>query len=110
MAKALNFNNIKKRYFTVTLADEKETTLMICTPTKAIMDEFISMKDSLGSEDMGEDAIDALYELCTKIMNRNKGGIKIAKKDLEEMFDFEDIILFIRSYTEFINELTNSKN
>ena len=110
MAKALNFNNIKKRYFTVTLADEKETTLMICTPTKAIMDEFISMKDSLGSEDMAEDAIDELYELCTKIMNRNKGGIKIAKKDLEEMFDFEDIILFIRSYTEFINELTNSKN
>lgn len=110
MAKALNFNNIKKRYFTVTLADENETTLMISTPSKSIMDEFISMKDSLGSENMGEDAIDELYELCTKIMNRNKGGIKIAKKDLEDMFDFEDIVLFIRSYTEFINELTNSKN
>ena len=110
MAKALNFNKIKKNYFTVTLADEKETTLMICTPTKAIMDEFISMKDSLNAENMGDDAIDALYELCTKIMNRNKGGIKIAKKDIEEMFDFMDIIVFIQGYTEFINELTNSKN
>lgn len=110
MAKSLNFNKVKKNYFTVTLADENETTLMICTPTKAIMDEFISMKDSLSAENMGENAIDELYELCTKIMNRNKGGIKIARKDLEEMFDFEDIILFIRSYTEFINELSNSKN
>ena len=110
MAKSLNFNKIKKNYFTVTLADESETTLMICTPTKALMDEFISMKDSLGSEDMAEDAIDELYDLCTKIMNRNKGGIKISKKDLEEIFDFEDIVLFIKAYTEFISELTNSKN
>ena len=110
MAKSLDFNKIKKRYLTVTLADENETTLMICTPTKAIMDEFIGMKDSLSAENMGDDAIDELYEICTKIMNRNKGGIKIAKKDLEEMFDFEDIILFIRSYTDFISELTNSKN
>jgi hypothetical protein len=82
---------------------------MICTPTKAIMDEFISMKDSLDTE-MSDDAIDTLYELCTKIMNRNKGGITVAKKDVEEMFDFMDIILFIQGYTEFINEVVNSKN
>ena len=110
MAKSLNFNKIKKNYFTVTLADEKETTLMICTPTKEIMDEFIALKDSLDDEKMEKDAITELYELCTKIINRNKGGIKITRKELEAMFDFEDIILFIRAYTEFINELTNSKN
>lgn len=110
MAKTLNFNNLKKRYFTVTLADEKETTLMISTPTKEIMDEFIALKDSLTAENMGEDAIDELYGLCAKIMSRNKGGIKITQKELSQMFDFEDVIIFIRSYTEFINELTNSKN
>lgn len=108
MAKSLNFKNTKKVYFNVTLPDD--TTLMICTPTKAIMDEFISMKDSLESEEMDETAIDTLYDLCTKIMNRNKAGIKIAKKDLEEMFDFMDVILFIQGYTEFINEVVNSKN
>lgn len=108
MAKSLDFNKVKKRYFTVTLPDE--TTLMIVTPTKEIMDEFINMKDSLKAENMGDDAIDELYELCTKIMNRNKGGIEITKKVLEKMLDFEDIILFIRSYTEFISELANSKN
>lgn len=110
MAKSLDFNKIKKRYFTVTLADDQNTTLMICTPTKEIMDEFISMKDSLSAENMGDDAIDELYALCAKIMSRNKGGIKITQKELASLFDFEDVILFIRSYTEFINELTNSKN
>ena len=60
MAKPLDFNKIKKRYFTVILADEKNTTLMISTPTKEIMDEFIGMKDSLDAEDMGDDAIDSL--------------------------------------------------
>lgn len=110
MAKSLDFNKIKKRYFTVTLADDQNTTLMICTPTKEIMDEFISMKDSLTAETIGDDAIGELYELCAKIMSRNKGGIKITKKDLESLFDFEDVIIFIKSYTDFINELTDSKN
>lgn len=110
MAKALDFNKIKKRYFTVTLADENNTTLMISTPTKEIMDEFIGMKDSLNAETLGDDAIDMLYELCAKIMSRNKGGIKISQNDLVKIFDFEDIIVFIQAYTDFINELTNSKN
>lgn len=110
MAKSLNFKNVRKPYFTVTLPDDNGTTLMIGTPTKEIMDEFISLKDSLGSENMDETAIDTLYDVCTKIMNRNKGGIKIARKDLEEIFDFMDIILFIQGYTEFINEVVNSKN
>ena len=110
MAKSLNFNKVKKNYFTVTLADEKETTLMICTPTKAIMDEFISMKDSLDAENMGEDVIDSLYELCTKIMSRNKTGRVITMKIVQDLFDFEDIIIFIRAYTEFINEVSSAKN
>ena len=110
MAKSLDFNKIKKRFFTVTLADEKNTTLLISTPTKEIMDEFISMKDSLTAEAMGDDAIGELYELCAKIMSRNKGGIKISKKDLESLFDFEDVIVFIQGYTSFINDLTSTKN
>lgn len=110
MAKPLDFNKIKKRYFTVTLPDEKNTTLMISTPTKAIMDEFIGMKDSLSAEAMGDNAIDELYGLCAKIMSRNKGGIKVTKEALVSLLDFEDIILFIKAYTDFISELTNSKN
>ena len=110
MAKSLDFRNIKKSYFTVTLPDEDNTTLMICPPTKAIMDEFISLKDMLSTENLGDDTIDTIYELCTQIMNRNKGGVKLSKQYLEEIFDFTDIIVFIQGYTAFITEMTSSKN
>lgn len=110
MARSLNFNNVKKRYFTVTLPNENKTTLLICTPTKEIMDELVSMNDSLTSSAVQTDVTDELYEICTKIMNHNKGDVKVAKKDIEKLLDFEDIILFIESYTEFINEIVNSKN
>ena len=110
MAHTLNFNNVKKRYFTVTLADASKTTLLISTPTKEIMDELVSMNDSLTATAVQKEVTDDLYEICTKIMNHNKGGIKVAKKDIEKMLDFEDIILFIESYTEFINEVVSLKN
>lgn len=110
MSKTLNFNQIKKQYFTVTLPNDEATTLMICTPTKAIMDEFISMQDNLSADSMGTGAIDELYSLCAKIMSRNKGGIKITADKLVKILDFEDIIVFIRGYTDFISEVTNSKN
>ena len=110
MSKALNFNNLKKRYLTVTLPDEKETTLLVTTPTKAVLDQLIAMKDSLGDDDMNEDALEDLYDICAKILSRNKAGHIIRKEELENMFDFEDIIILVREYTNFINEVTSSKN
>lgn len=110
MAKALNFAKVKKNYFTVTLPDEKETTLLICIPTKGVMDEILSLKDDLTLENMDADVIDELYELCVKIMNNNKGGIVVTKSALEESLDFMDIVMFIQCYTEFINEQISLKN
>lgn len=110
MAKTLDFKALKKQYMTVKLADEKNTTLLITTPTKAVLDSFLSMKDYLSEENVKDEAINELYEIVTKIMNHNKGGIKLSKKEIEEMFDFEDITIFIRAYTDFISEVTGSKN
>ena len=83
---------------------------MITTPTKSVLDSFVSIKDELTDENMSEEAIDELYSLCTKIMNRNKTGVVITKEKLHSLFDFEDIIVFIRAYSDFISEVTNSKN
>ncbi len=110
MANTLDFNTLKKRYFTVTLADEENTKLMISTPTKSVLDSFINMSNSLTEENFGDEAIDELYDIVAKIMSRNKTGKHISKEKVEECFDFEDVILFIRAYTEFISEVTNSKN
>ena len=113
MAKSLNFNNVKKQFLTITLADEKCTTLMICTPTKAIMDDLIVLQESMTAVNNNEtntEAVDDLYEACARVMSRNKAGVKITKEFLANIFDFEDIILFFNAYMEFIDEVIGSKN
>ena len=110
MSKTLNFNNLKKRYLTVTLPDEKQSVLMIGTPTKAIFDELLNMKDALEGESVTDDAINDLYAICAKIMSRNKTGRVITMETVQDLFDFEDIIIFVRAYTEFINEVSSAKN
>lgn len=113
MAKPLNFNNVKKKYLTVTLADENNTTLMIGTPTKAVMDDLILLKSSLEAieEDASDsEATDDLFAACAKVMSRNKGGVKISKEYLETIFDFEDIMIFFSAYMDFITEVTGEKN
>lgn len=111
MAKALNFTTLKKKFLPVTvLVPEKgELTLLVTTPKKTVLDAFISMRDMVG-EDMDESVIDDLYDICAKILSNNKAGIEIGKEDIEDMFDYEDITVFIKAYTEFIHEVANSKN
>jgi hypothetical protein len=113
MAKSLNFNNVKKQYLSVTLSDEKETLLMIGTPTKAVMDDLYALRDKLKEVDENDTDIevsDDLYNTCAKVMSRNKGGIKITGDYLADIFDYEDIIIFFNAYTGFIDEVLGSKN
>lgn len=55
MSNVLNFNNVKKSYLTVTLADEKETTIMIGTPTKRVMDNLLILEETFNDADSGSD-------------------------------------------------------
>ena len=112
MAKPLNFNSLKKKYLTVTLPNDNRTVLMIGTPTKAILDEFLSLQDSIEdlSGNMQGETLDLFYDICSKIMSRNKAGIDISREFVSEIFDFEDVIVFIQAYTEFIQEISNAKN
>lgn len=111
MSKTLNYNNVQKRYLTVTFADEKNTTIMVCMPTKGFLREFSAVSeniDNIGSDDFA--SLDELYRICAKAMSRNKAGVKITPEFLDEIFDFEDILIFIDSYTEFITEVAGAKN
>lgn len=113
MAKPLNFNNVKKHFLTVALADEKNTVLMIGTPTKAIMDDLTLLQNSVNSvrdNESNSEAIDDLYSACARVMSRNKAGVKITKEYLMNILDFEDITIFFSAYMDFINEVIASKN
>ena len=98
MSKPLNFNNVKKRYLTVTLADEKQTTVMISAPTKRVLSALIGLKETMteieDTNDISEETLDELYSLTAEIMSHNKGGIKIDEELLEDIFDFDDIMTF----------------
>lgn len=113
MAKVLNFNKVKKNYLPVTFADEKETTIFVGTPTKAIMDDLSVLQanlDEMGEDGTDETGIGELYDACAKIMSRNKTGAKITREFLESVFDFEDIVIFFHAYMDFISEVISSKN
>lgn len=109
----LNFNNIKKQYLTVVLPDEKQTTLLIGSPTKALTSEINTIQSNLemiNNENSDEFTLDELYNACAKVMSRNKAEIKITKKQLEKIFDVEDILIFFTAYVNFVTELANQKN
>lgn len=111
MAKTLNFNNLKKHYLTVELSDEKNTVLMIGTPTKAVMDDLYTLQRTLVSVNEGDiEVTNNLYNTCAKVMSRNKSGIKITGDYLADIFDYEDIIIFFNAYMEFVSEVLSPKN
>ena len=108
---SLNFNNIQKKYLTVILNDENKTTIMVCNPSKKLLNEIISIDAivrNTNESSTGEEEVDALYEVCAKVMSRNKGGIKIEKELLEDIFDIEDIMIFLKTYMEFVSSQTKN--
>lgn len=110
MSKPLDFNKVKKKYLTVTLSDENNTTLMVTTPTKAIMDDLIATQSTIENVADNGDMTGELYDVCAKVLSRNKGGVKITKEYLESVFDFEDITIFLNAYMNFITEVVSGKN
>lgn len=113
MAKALNFKTIKKTYLPVTFDDEKGTTIFVGTPTKAVLNDLVLLQaevESFGDESVDPAALDELFTACAAIMSRNKTGHKITKAFLEKVFDFEDIVIFLHAYTEFVGEVIDRKN
>ena len=109
MAKTLDFTTRKKEFFTVKLDDEKQTVLLIGTPTKNVMQDFLA----LNMEELEDaQAINEIYEVCAKVMSFNKGGIKITSDYLsnECNFDIADIMTFFNAYSDFISEISHAKN
>jgi len=110
----LDFTKLKKEHFKVVLNDENNTVLLITMANKAIINEFIglnaNLKNANTEDDLGGDVIDQMYDIVAKLMSQNKQNIKISKKLVENMFDLEDLILFITEYTNFLGDIANSKN
>lgn len=113
MTRPLNFNNTRKKYLTVVLNDEKNTTLLVGTPTKAIMNELIALQNDLnvmGDGEVNMESVELLYELSATLLSRNKTNTKVTKEELENTLDLEDILTFFTAYMEFIEDVSKGKN
>lgn len=111
--KTLNFNKVKKQYLAVTLADEKNTTILVGTPTKSLLDDFLALKthvESLGKDEVDQETLDDLFEVVSKCMSRNKTGYHVTAEYIANIFDVEDILIFMTAYAEFLDEMTKAKN
>lgn len=110
MAKSFDFNKVKPKTMSVTLTDEKKTTLLVMTPDKRLKDELSSLYEDIEDADE-EDVEEALYELTAKVMSRNKQGIEITSEKLKKLYpDSSYVMAFLDAYVEFIDEIANSKN
>ena len=113
MAKTLDFTTRKKTYLTVKLDDKKKTVLLIGTPNKEVLTEFLGIQERFDAEDEADkETINDLYNVCARVMSFNKGGINITPDYLSKecKFDIEDIMVFFRGYSEFLESVTNVKN
>lgn len=106
----LDFNKNKKKTITIILPDEKKTRLQVLTPTKALLSELSTRLPESKTTIPTDEDLDALYEFCARLMSRNKTATVITGEQLALCLDFEDLIQFLEAYTDFIVELSSSKN
>lgn len=110
---ALDFNNIKKASLEIILNDDKQTKLHLHTPSKKLLTELVEL--SKGLNDITEDNfniedVEQIYNLCSKVISRNRENISISCEKLENIFDMEDIVIFLQAYIEFTTSVQDSKN
>ena len=107
----LDFRKSKKTYLNVTLPDEKETKLAVLQPTKELFTKMIEMSSRVSAVN-GSDlsALDEVYEVCAELISRNKQGVSYTKEQVEKLLDFEDIVLFLNTYSTFVGEIMRGKN
>lgn len=110
MAKTLDFNKFKKNYLTIILPDEEQTKIQVMTPTKQLLTELSTILPEMSGGMPTEEDLNGLYAFCAQLMSRNKAAKVITGEQLAECLDFEDIIAFFETYTDFVNEVASSKN
>lgn len=107
-----NCNKWKNETYKLTLPDTDETVIEISSPTKGSVDRMLRIYSAFGTIDNenAADAVEELYELMTEIINNNRSGYKITKKQLKEYMDVFMLADFTKDFMQFVTERTNSKN
>ena len=111
MANSYDFNKLKPKTMTVTLSDKEKTTLMVMTPSKGLRDDLVSLYENIENTTDNEELEEALYDVASRVMSRNKQGKYVSPVTLKELYpEPEYIMAFLNAYVDFIGSITQGKN
>ena len=118
MAK-LNFNAINRPTLELIMQDKAQTVITVTTPSEKLVEELQEtlpeLQNILGAG--GEESTEAAYDLAARLMSYNKEGLTVTVEDLQtkywpvnKMENLVNMLVFIKAYAEFIEEINNAKN
>lgn len=114
MARELNFNSLERPHLKLTMRDADHTVLRVTTPTEELVEKLTACAGEIQEvlERKDADATRAAWDLLADFLSYNMEGIKVTADDLRGKYGLylEDAILLMKTYMDFITDITNAKN
>lgn len=104
-SRSFDFGKMKKSFFTTTLRNSQ--TLVVNMPKKGVLEKIMSMGES---EEDEADFSKEVFELMAEVLSNNKDGQRITTEEVEENFDLEDIVEYLKKYVDFVSTLNTDPN
>ncbi len=119
---ALNFNQIKRRFFHITLKDydvkekngkiihKEGEKLTVKMPVKATFHKLAAVQNLDTSQISLDDAMDTMAEVVAETMSNNLQRRKISPRIISKNYDFEEMSIFITEYMNFVQGVSKDPN
>lgn len=111
---ALDFNALQQPTWPITLKDDDKTQINITVPTVDFVDRITAMAPQLNAAAKAKDshAMQAAYKLIAEVMSCNDDGYTFTAEELRNHYhmSFLDLLVFVKGYMEFIQEIKDAKN
>lgn len=108
-SKSFDFNKVKRSYFSITLKDGKK--LQVKMPAKKTFEKLLALdiSDATSKEEATE-AMAALDTMCAELLSNNVAGYEAEADYFCDNYDFEEKMLFLDAYMDFVNNAKNDPN
>lgn len=111
---ALDFNALQQPTWPITLKDDDKTQINLTVPSVDFVDRITAMAPQLKAAAKSKDgrAIQAAYALIAEIMSCNDDGYTFTAEELRDHYhmSFLDLLVFVKCYMEFVEEIKEAKN
>ena len=110
-SRTFDCNKINRSLFNLKLKDDK--VIIVKMPTKGTFDKMTMIQDMITNSENETNfstSVEALAEALAEGLSNNMNKEKITKKYILENYDYEEQVLLINEYFEFVGSVAESKN